>query len=48
MSSDLNPDTTPFMSVSTTFYVEASKTVLLQTAQTILYNPDSPHIALGA
>ncbi len=50
--SGLNPMAPPFSEPrpdpSTTLYVDASRTVLLQTAQTILYNPESPQTTIGA
>ena len=43
----LNPEATPFTTPPTTsLYVNANKTVLLQTARTIAYNPDTPQSAL--
>ena len=47
--SRLDPEATPFVVPPTTtasMYVNASKTVLLQTARAIVYNPQGPQSTL--
>ena len=43
----LNPDAPPYINPATTLYVDTGKTVLLQTAQTTISNPDLPNDTIG-
>ena len=47
--SDLNPEAAPFTTPTTTtcFTASTNKTVLQQTTQTVVYNPDSPQSNMG-